>query len=84
MSINLNNFSILNICTVDYCCIINGKYGISKSEATNLLQITDLSEKSGTLQNITFLCNVSKMETITFSDIGIEKHKFHHYKDSIS
>ena len=45
MSMNLNNFSILNIKSADYCCIISG---ISKSGAMNLVQNTDLAEKSGT------------------------------------
>ena len=45
MSMNLNNFSILNIRSADYCCIISG---ISKSGAMNLVQNTDLAEKSGT------------------------------------
>ena len=46
MSINLNDIAILNINGIDFPCIING---ISKSEAVNLLQNVDLSEKSGTL-----------------------------------
>ena len=46
MSINLNDIVILNIKGADYCCIINR---ISKSEVVNLLQNTDLSEKTGTL-----------------------------------
>ena len=32
MSTNVNNFALLNINVVDYCCNING---ISKSEAVN-------------------------------------------------
>ena len=46
MSIKLSNIAISNTSSADYHCIING---ISKSEALNLLQITDLTEKSGTL-----------------------------------
>ena len=42
MSINLNDIAILNICDVDHCCIITG---ISKTEALNLLQNTDISKK---------------------------------------
>ena len=45
MSTNLNDFAILNIKSADYCCIISG---ISKSGAINLMQNTDLAEKSGT------------------------------------
>ena len=33
MSTNVNNFALLNINVVDYCCNING---ISKSEAANI------------------------------------------------
>ena len=36
MSINLNDIAILNICGIDYRCIING---ISKSKAINLLKM---------------------------------------------
>ena len=35
MFINLNNIAVLNICGVDYRCIINS---ISKGEAVNLLE----------------------------------------------
>ena len=43
---NLSNIFILKIKSADYYCIITG---ISKSEAINLLQNIDLTEKSGTL-----------------------------------
>ena len=46
MSMNLSNIFILKIKSADYCCIITG---ISKSEAINLLQNIDLTEKTGTL-----------------------------------
>ena len=46
MSIKLNDIAILNIRSVNYCCVINE---ISKSEAVNLLQNADVSEKGGTL-----------------------------------
>ena len=46
MSMNLSNIFILKIKSADYYCIITG---ISKSEALNLLQNIDLTEKSGTL-----------------------------------
>ena len=42
MSMNLNDIAISNIYGVNYRCIING---ISKSEAVNLLQNTNLSKK---------------------------------------
>ena len=43
---NLSVIAFLNIKSVDYRCIIRG---ISKSEAINLMQNIDLTEKSGTL-----------------------------------
>ena len=43
MLINPSNIDILNIGSVDYCCIING---IIKSEDVNLLQNAHLSKKS--------------------------------------
>ena len=46
MCSNLNDIAILNICSVDYCCIING---VSKIDAINLLKNADLTKKSGTL-----------------------------------
>ena len=42
---SLRNIGILNINGADFHCIING---ISKSEAINLLQNINLSEKSRT------------------------------------
>ena len=42
MSVKLNNNDILNIKGADYCCIISR---ISKSEAINLMQNIDLTEK---------------------------------------
>ena len=49
ISVNLSNIAILEIHVVEYHCVINE---ISKSEAINLMQNIDLSEKSGTLQFI--------------------------------
>ena len=46
MSMNPNNGAILTITGIDYRCIINW---ISKSEAVNLLQNDDLSDKSTSL-----------------------------------
>ena len=48
MSINPSDVAILNT-AADYHCIING---ISKSEATNVMENINLSEKSSTLENI--------------------------------
>ena len=43
---NISNIATLNIKGSDYRCVISG---ISKSEAINLMQSIDLTEKSGTL-----------------------------------
>ena len=43
---NISDIAILNIKSADYCCITSG---INKSEAINLMQIINLTEKSGTL-----------------------------------
>ena len=43
ISMNLRDIAILNIKSADYCCIVGG---ISKSEAINLMQNIDLTEKS--------------------------------------
>ena len=49
MSINLSDVFILNIKSADYCCIISG---ISKNEAINIIQNTELTEKSKISQSI--------------------------------
>ena len=46
MSMNVSNIAISNIKSGDYRCIISW---INKSEATNLLQNIDLTEKRGAL-----------------------------------
>ena len=46
ISMNYSNIAILKIKNVDYRCIITG---ISKSEAINLMQDINLTEKSRTL-----------------------------------
>ena len=50
--INFNDIANLNFYDVDYGCIIPR---IIRKEATNLLRNADLSEKSGSLQNMIFL-----------------------------
>ena len=45
---SLGNITILNI-LVDYCSIISG---VSKTEVINAMQNTNLTEKSGTLENV--------------------------------
>ena len=51
VSVNLSDIYIFSIQGVEYHCPIDG---ISKIEAINILQDTDLCEKSWTLQNIHF------------------------------
>ena len=46
MSVNLSDIAILNIKGSDYRCIISL---ISKNEAINLMQNTDLTKETGTL-----------------------------------
>ena len=46
MSVDFDDIAIWNINGIDYRCIISG---INKSQAVNLLQNGDLSEKSRTL-----------------------------------
>ena len=46
MSISLSGIAILGIKSADYRCIISR---ISKSEAINIMQNIDLTQKSGTL-----------------------------------
>ena len=46
MFMNLGDIAILNIKGADYLCIVGG---ISKSEAINLIQNADLTEKRRTL-----------------------------------
>ena len=48
ISMNLSNIAFLNVKKVDYCCITSE---ISKSEAINLMQNINLTEKRGTLKN---------------------------------
>ena len=47
MSMNFSDIAIINICSTDFCCTING---ISKIEAINLMQNINLAEKIGTLK----------------------------------
>ena len=46
MSIKHSNIAILNIKSVDYCCFIRRT---SESEAINIMNNSDLTEKSRTL-----------------------------------
>ena len=93
VSVNLNYIAVLNIKSLDYCCIISL---ISKSEAINwgkMRQNADLTDKTGTLYikkyvyiytyiYIYILKVYIKMEKkiIKFDDIKITKQKFHQHK----
>ena len=52
MSKNCSDFAMLNIKSADCYCIISG---ISKTEAINLMQNADLTEKSEALKNTKFI-----------------------------
>ena len=80
MSINLRNIAILNIEGVDYCYII---CVISKSEAINLMQNTNLTKQAEDYksQKYIFIYENCK-EILTFEDIKIEK-KIYHQKSPI-
>ena len=54
MSLNLNVIANLNIYGVDYHCNING---ISKTDAANLLQNADLTEKKINQKDMKILKN---------------------------
>ena len=49
MSMKFSDIAISNIKGSDYCCIISG---ISKNDAINLMQNTDLTKKRGKLKDI--------------------------------
>ena len=75
MSMNLNNIAILNIKGSDYCCINNG---MSKNEAINVMQITDLTKKNEKLQTIHLLSYIKMVhKNLTFGDIEIQRNKFY-------
>ena len=82
ISINLSDITILNIKGSDYRCIISL---ISKNEAINVMQNTDLTEKSGTLWNINNLFSYIKIGKVilTFGNTEIEKNKFYRYETPI-
>ena len=46
MSIEINSIAVLNIYTVDYCCIVEITDVISVSESINSLKNSDFSVKS--------------------------------------
>ena len=46
MPMNLNDIAILNVRSIDYCCIVNR---ISKDGSMGLLRNSSLNQKRGTL-----------------------------------
>ena len=79
---DLGDIAILNIKSADYCCIISA---ISKSEAINVMQNIDLTEKKqNIIKNKNLLSHIKMSEEIlTFGDIEIEKNKFYRHKTPI-
>ena len=72
MSMNLSNIAILNIKGSDYRCIVGL---ISKNEAINLMQNTDLTKKPNIIKHKNLLSHVKMgKEILTFGDIEIEKN----------
>ena len=77
---NLSDIALLNIESSDYCCIVSL---ISKTEATNLLQNADLTEKKWNVinQKILEACITMEKTNIKFGDIEIEIKHFTSIKD---
>ena len=71
MSMNLSNITILNIKGSDCHCNISG---ISKNEAKNLMQKTNLTERRTKLQSI---------KIFNLSDIEIEINKLYRHKTHV-
>ena len=82
MSMNLNNIAIWNIKIADYCSVISG---ISKSEAINVMQNINLTEKKrNIIKHKNLLSHIKMSEKILmFGDIETEKNKFYRHKSSI-
>ena len=81
MSMNLSDTAILNIKVADYCCLTSG---INKSEAINLMQNIDLTEKVEHYKTYIFLSNIKMgQEIITFGGLEIEKDDFYCDKSDV-
>ena len=63
-----------------YCYVIKG---INKSDSINLIQNVNLSEKNETLYKKKNFKYEMVEKIVTFDDIEILKHKFHHNKNPI-
>ena len=72
ISMNLSDIAILNINSVDYCCIITR---ISKSETVNLLQKADWNAKKKKKKNIIeeHITNILRSKKISF---GKKNYKY--------
>ena len=74
MSMNLDNSAILNIKGSGYCCIVSL---ISKSEAKNLMQNADITEKSNIIKHKNLLSSIKMdKEILMFGDFEIETKNF--------
>ena len=80
MSINLSDIVILSIKGSDHCCIVSL---ISKNEAINLLQNTDLTKKKRNIINLFSYIKMGK-EILMFGNTEIEENKFYRHKTLIS
>ena len=82
VSINFSDIAILNIKVADCCCIISG---ISRNEAINLMQNTNLNEKKGNIIKHKNLLSYIKMgkKSLRLGDIEIEKNRFYLHKSHV-
>ena len=81
MSMNLSDITILNIKGSDCHCNISG---ISKNEAKNLMQKTNLTERRTKLQSIKIYHSILKwVKIFNLSDIEIEINKLYRHKTHV-
>ena len=81
MSMNLSDITILNIKGSDCYCNISG---ISKNEAKNLMQKTNLTERRTKLQSIKIYHSILKwVKIFNLSDIEIEINKLYRHKTHV-
>ena len=69
MSVKLSDIAILNTKSADYRCIISG---ISKTEAINVMENIDLTEKRSIIKHKNLLSDIKVgKEVLTFGDTEI-------------
>ena len=69
MSVKLSDIAILNTKSADYRCIISG---ISKTEAINVMENIDLTEKRSIIKHKNLLSDIKMgKEVLTFGDTEI-------------